>query len=136
MPDCHEETLQSEAIAWQAVTDLALRQRQALLGREAQQVEALREALQAQLSAALAARQLSLESRRDPPEAPHTRLRRQADEALRNAHEALRLNLDLLRDTCSYLQMLGSALRADPAPTGYGRERPARAALSARSRVA
>ena len=122
--------------AWQQLVALARRQREALLGREVQQLDALREQLQTQLSAALSARQRSLDCRGDAPEARQAPLQRQAEETLRQAHEAVHLNLELLRDTCSYLQMLRSAIASESLPTGYGQVRSTRAAVSGKSRVA
>lgn len=96
----------------------------------------LREPLQAQLGAALAARQRSFECRDSRPEEQQAALQRDVDDALQGAHDAIRLNLELLRDVCSYLQMLRSAIVCESTPEGYGQGRPARAAISRQSRVA
>lgn len=136
MPDRYEAALEEETTAWQQLAALARRQREALLGREVQQLDALREPLQTQLSAALSARQRSLDCRGSATEAHSAAVARQAEETLREAHEAVHLNLQLLRDTCSYLQMLRSAIVSESLPTGYGQARATRTAGSGKSRVA
>lgn len=136
MPDRHEDALREELAAWQQLVGLAHEQREALLSRKVPQIDALREQLQTQLGVALSARRHSLDCRGDAPEVRQSPLQRQAEETLRRAHEAVRLNLQLLRDTCSYLQMLRTAIAAESLPAGYGRVGPTRATMSGKSRVA
>lgn len=136
MPDRYEDALKEEMAAWQQLVGLAHHQREALLGRKVQQMEALREQLQTQLGIALSARRHSLDCCGDAPEVRQSPFHHQAEETLRRAHEAVRLNLQLLRDTCSYLQMLRTAIAAESVPAGYGRVGPTRPSASGKSRVA
>lgn len=132
MPDCHEDALCEEQVAWAQLAALAREQRQALLGRDVARIDELRDQLQTRLGAALAARQRSLDSRGETP-SPR---QRQADDTLRQAHDAVHLNLELLRDVCSYLQMLRVAMTRDGTTTAYGQGRMACAPAYGKSRVA
>jgi len=133
VPERYEAAQWEELAAWRQVTALAQRQRQALLGREAQQLDTLREELQAQLGAALAAHTRSMGCREAGGKSP---LQHEVEEALRLAHGEINLNLQLLRDTCSYLQMMRTAVVSEALPAGYGQTRTARPDSTGNCRVA
>jgi len=137
MTESFEEALRQEVLAWQHLEIVARQQCQAVVRREAQGLDDLREGLQEAVRLALLTRHESLRLRPPEIDAAQTELVGQADEAQTRARQAIRLNLELLRDTCSYLEMIRGVVHPEAVPARYGRRRPAPAVpTAAHERVA
>ena len=135
--DRYEEALTQEIATWQDLEALARRQRQAVVHRRAQDLDDLRGDLREQLRLALMAHQQSLKLKPRQAQPRQAERAQQADAAQLQARDAIRLNLELLRDTCSYLEMIRGVVTTEAVPARYGRLRAARAvASSPHSKVA
>ncbi|MGE5530701.1 MAG: hypothetical protein ACM3VW_01120 [Bacteroidota bacterium] len=137
MLEAYREALEAEAGAWKALEALARRQRQAIIYRQVNEVDELRRELEEQLRLTLLAHQASRQSQPQHGEVIDTEWEQRVQRAQLAAREALRLNRELLRDACSYLEMLHgiTAREADAAAYGPTRAR-CRVASSAQSKVA
>jgi hypothetical protein len=137
VPERYEDVLQREIGLWQELEALARQQRQAVIQRRAQDLDDLRGDLREQLRLALMAHQQSLKLKPPAANPEQLELSAQADRAQLQARDAIRLNLELLRDTCSYLEMIRSVITTETVPARYGRaQAPRPLASSAHSRVA
>jgi hypothetical protein len=120
MTEAYLAALQRETVIWREVETLVREQRNAIIRRDAAVVwdsqEELRETIRRALLAHEETRACQPEAR--PSEAMATE--RQAQQAQREARDALRLNHELLKDICSYLDMILEALVPQPLPPAYG----------------
>jgi len=130
----YELMLAQETAAWEAVTALARDQRQAIVMREAQRVDALRGDLRDTLRLALLAHEQTLQARPAPPTGEFRGQEEATQRAQLSARDALRFNLELLREACSYLEMLRSATAPHETPVGYGPDRRPRVVAVATAR--
>jgi hypothetical protein len=137
MLDAYREALEAEAGAWKALEALARRQRQAIIYRQVSEVDELRRELEEQLRLTLLAHQGSRQSQPGQAEVIEVEWEQRVQRAQLAAREALRLNQELLRDACCYLEMLhGITVReTDAAAYGPAHAR-CRVAPSAQSKVA
>ncbi len=136
MHETYELLLGQEIAAWEALEALARQQRQAIVTRQAQRVDDLRADLRERLRLALLAHQQTLQARPSPVEDRHAVAEAAVDRAQEAARDAIRFNLELLRDTCSYLEMMRCAVAPDGAPAAYGQGRHPRVVAAAARRVA
>jgi hypothetical protein len=137
MLETYREALETEASAWNALEDVARRQRQAIIYRQLGEVDELRRELEEQLRRTLLAHQQSQQSQPEQAEAIEIEWEQRVERAQFAARDGLRLNRELLRDACSYLEMLHGLTVQELEPTAYG---PAHArrqlSASAQSKVA
>lgn len=137
MLEQYREALELEAGAWRALEVVARQQRQAIVFRQAGEVDTLRAELEAQLRLTLIAHHQSGRSRPQEAEALAVDWEQRVRRAQREAREALSLNRELLRDTCSYLEMIRCVTRPETAPVAYGPEHARRSRpTAAQSKVA
>lgn len=119
----HELMLAQELAAWQTLEALAREQRQAIITRSAPRVDELRGELREKLRLALLAHQQTEQAQPEMPAPSAAPLVREVQEAQVSARDALRFNLELLREVCSYLEMLRSATHPGELSVGYGQDR-------------
>ncbi|MHB8997148.1 MAG: hypothetical protein ACYC63_18025 [Armatimonadota bacterium] len=137
MLETYREALEAEASAWNALGDVARRQRQAIIYRQVDEVDELRRELEEQLRRTLLAHHQSQQSQPEQAEAIEIEWEQRVRRTQFEARHGLRLNRELLRDTCNYLEMLHALTERDSGPVAYGpaharRQLPA----SAQSKVA
>jgi hypothetical protein len=117
--DDYTQALEQELARWRELEATARRQRAAVVQRQARDLEDLKEELPPQVRGALEAHARSRELRPQEPEARQAGLEQEARAAQVAAHDAMRLNLELLQDACSYLEMAHGA-PDDAAASRYG----------------
>ena len=133
MTDSYELVLGQEIATWEVVTVVARQQRQAIVTRHAQHVDDLRDGLREALRMALLAHHQTLQARPVAAAARCTAREADVDRAQLAARDAIRLNVELVRDTCSHLK----TGRGATTPNGYvPTRRPRVVALAASRQVA
>ena len=120
MLETYREAVEAEASAWNALADVARRQRQAIIYRQVGEVDQLRRELEEQLRRTLVAHQCSQQSQPEQAEAIEIEWEQRVRRAQSGARDALRLNRELLRDTCNYLEMLHALTERDTGLAAYG----------------
>ena len=106
MSDQYLAALWQEIAAWQRVAEALSEQRQAILHRKSQQLWEVQERLQEALRLAVIARNETL--RRRPPErGPEVAtIEEQVARMHLQVRDGVRLNHELLKDICTYLEMI------------------------------
>lgn len=117
--------LWQEISAWKQVEVALTDQRQAVLARDANQLWGLQDRLQELLRQASLSRNESLGHRRQvtggaalPPDV--TEIEQQAHQMHLRVHDAIRLNHELLKDICTYLEMIREVVFPHTLPPTYG----------------
>lgn len=137
MYEIYREALEAEAAAWKTLELMARRQRQAIIYRQVSEVDDLRRELEEQLRLTLLAHHDAQQAQPERPQSIDIEWEQRVQRAQLEAREALRLNRELLRDACSYLEMLHGVIVREPEPAAYGPAHARRKApASAQSKVA
>lgn len=124
--EMYATALRQEAKAWQELEKALREQRLAIVKRENQRVYELQERLNELVQQALVAYHQTCQYREisqsgTPASGEEVRsAEAEVSRARQEARRALRLNQELLRDVCCYLQMVRDILRPRALPEHYG----------------
>ena len=133
MSEAYLTALQQEIAAWQDVEAVVRDQRAAIVRRQGEAVWDSQETLREGLRLALLAHERTRGCRPATELTQAADFERQAQQAQRQVRDAVRLNHELLKDICSYLDMIREALLPQPLPAAYGPARLSRADFGATS---
>jgi len=118
--EVYATALRQEAQAWQELEKALRQQRLAIVKRENQRVYEWQERLNELVQRALVAYHHTCQCRVQTFSEEIQDAEAEVSRARQEVRRALRLNQELLRDVCSYLQMVRDILRPQALPEHYG----------------
>ena len=106
MTESYREALVAEAEAWRELDDVLHTQRQAIIHREVEQVAESQQQLRTLLADVLVTGQETMRLKVTELDEETAALERETQALRRQVRDGVRLNNALLRDICSYLEMV------------------------------
>lgn len=129
MSDHYLAALWQEISAWKQVEKALLEQRQALLHRRSQELWEVQDRLSERLRQAVICRNQTLRCKPRSSRSEVAAIEEQAERMHRQVHDAVRLNHELLKDVCTYFEMIREVVFPQTLPPTY--DHPARRPRSA-----
>ena len=110
MSECYREALAAESAAWQELDCILHTQRQAIIHRDSEQVWQSQQRLRELLAQALVTGQETVRLQTADLDQQTAALEQETLALRRQVRDGVRLNNALLRDICSYLEMVRPAV--------------------------